>query len=189
MEFAAIQAGPFTANEVKVEGDRQLVLEGADGSAVGVIRKEHPLGGIKGKLGWRKSADPPSGTLLESAQGSWVVRREPGLTHGKALVLDGSGTQVAALERTSHSTQAFRLGTGDLVWESHTMRPQYRVEGLFSASRTAGNKFVPGLAKRPFKGDLTEALATHPDGSLVLLLAAYCTKVSIDAKVVAQSTD
>ena len=182
MDFQRIAAGAIVGHEVKVDGEGCLVVEGAGGEAFGAIR-------AKPNEQRASRRDPQTlGTILEAVDGSWFVPNQQELREKHRAVLDAAGTEVAGIDHSSHSRREIQLPGGALIWERHTTRPQYRIDGLFGVSRTALHAFVAGISRRPFKGEVTDVLAGRPDASLVLLLACWLTMGSIDAKVAAAST-
>ena len=182
MQFARISAGAIVGHETKIEGRGCLVVEGPNGEAFGVIRSrpnEHRS----------KRSDPKTdGTILESADGSWFVPHQKQLRERHRPVRDAAGDEVCSIDFTSHSSRTFHVPGGDVTWEKHTARPQYRIEGLFGVSRGAMHTFAAGVSNKPFRGEITDALASRSDGSLVVLLASWAAMGSIDAKVAAGAT-
>jgi hypothetical protein len=182
MEYEPVAAGPFIGHDVKVDGRRCLVVEGPGGSAFGMLTS-------KPNEQRSSRSDPKTlGTVLVAAGGSWFVPNPVGFNDKHRPVLDAAGVEVAGVDHTSSSVRALSLPGGALTWERHVTRPQYRVDGLFGASRSALHSFAAGVSRRPFKGEVTAALVDRPDASLVLLLACWLTNGSISAKVAAQST-
>lgn len=182
MEFKPIAAGSIVGHEVKIDGQGCLVVEGPGGEALGAIR-------AKPNEERATRRDPKMlGTILEAVDGSWFVPNQQEFREKHRAVLDAAGTEVAGIDHTSHSSQELQLPGGALIWERHVARPQYRIDGLFGVSRTAMHAFVAGISRRPFKGEITDALAGRPDASLVLLLACWLTSGSISTKVAASAT-
>jgi hypothetical protein len=182
VEYQPVAAGPFVGHQVKLDGERCLVVEGSGGEAFGAMR-------AKANEQRANRGDPKTlGTILEAAAGSWFVPNLQHLVEKHRAVLDAAGTEVAGVDHTSHSRQELRLPSGAVTWERHVTRPQYRIDGLFGASRSALHSFAAGVSRRPFKGEITDALAGRPDAALVLLLACWLTTGSISAKVSAQAT-
>jgi hypothetical protein len=180
MEFQRLAAGTIAAHQQKVDGRPALVIEGSGGAVFGAI-------GTKPNDKRASKRDPETlGTTFESLAGSWFI---PTLLvpDKHRPVLDAAGTEVAAVDYTSSSRRELRLPGGDLVWERHVTRPQYRIEGCFGASRSAMHAFVAGVSRTPFKGEITDGLAGHPEGSLALLLACWLTDRVISDKAAAQS--
>jgi hypothetical protein len=181
VEFQRVAAGPCVGHDVKVDGQGCLVVEGPDGQAYGALRAK-----VNDQRASRR--DPKTlGTILEAVDGSWFVPNLQQLREKHRPVLDGAGKEVAGVDHTSLSRRELQLPGGPLTWERHTARPQYRIEGFFGASRSALHTFAAGVSRRPFNGEITEALASRSDASLVLLLACWLTSASIDAKAAASS--
>jgi len=181
LEFQRIAAGAFVAHETKVDGRGWTVIEAPSGP---------PFGAISARPDEQRSSrgDPKYlGTDFEAADGTWFVPHVQGLDEHRA-VLGVGGKEVAGIDRTSSTTRLLHLPGGDVTWESHLTRPQYRIDGLYGASRTALHTFVAGLSRRPFRGELTDALAGRPDASLVVLFASWLALATIGAKVAAAST-
>ena len=182
MSFQPVVAGSFVAKAVKAKGGSGLDVEGAGGALIGSIRP-------KENEAREKRGDPKTaGTSLAAADGSWFIAHLQALGDGHRPILDASGTEVAAIEKGAKRERVLKLPQGDLVWEQHTARPQYRIDGCFSANRTALHSFVAGVSKKPFTGELTDTLAARPDASLVVLLSCWLTNAMIESKVAASSS-
>jgi hypothetical protein len=182
MQFARISAGDIVGHQMKIEGQACLVVEGPNGEAFGVIRgrpKEQPA---------KRGESKTDGTIFESADGSWFVPHQQHWGEDRRPVLDSAGTEIGSIEMTSHSARTFHVPGGAVSWERHIGRPQYRIDGHFGVSRSGLHAFAAGVSKKPFKGAITEALASRADGSLVLLLASSAAMGSIDAKVSAATS-
>jgi hypothetical protein len=178
MSFQPVSAGSFVAKAVKVKGGSGLDVEGAGGALLGSIR---PTVNAQQAVG--------VGVGLEAADGSWFIAHLQDPRDPHRPVLDASGTEVAAIEKGAKRERVLRLPNGELTWKQHTGRPQYRIEGCFSANRSALHSFVAGVSRKPFTGELTDTLAARPDASLAVLLACWLTNAMIESKVAASSSD
>jgi hypothetical protein len=167
VDFAPLKPGTLTAHSVKGTG---LVLENESGQPV---------------TNFRRGTEPYS-AVLEAADGTWTMQgADVSKWKGpeRYVVTDAAGTEVATLEK-GRTERSMTLPSGSVTWEYHAVKsPHYRVEGLFSADRRAAQKFVPGLTKKPFTVDVNDALVARSDGSLLLLLAAWCTNDHVESKV------
>ncbi len=128
------------------------------------------------------------GSVLATAAGVWSLPFVPGAT-GVQVVLDADGQEVARVDRLSRSTKALHLRSGTVTWINSVFRPQYEVEGAFTANRRVVHKLVPGFSRKPFAGEITPLLVERPDGPLTVMLAAWCTASRIEEKVIAESAD
>lgn len=182
MEYQPVVAGPIVGHEAKIDGQHVLLIEGQGGGALGMLR-EKPNEQRSGRR------DPKTlGTVLEAADGSWFIPNVESFNQKHRAVLDSAGTEVAGVDHASTSRRELHVPAGDLAWERHMGRPQYRIDGLFGVSRGAMHTFVAGISKHPFNGEITDALAQRSDASLVLLLACWLTTGSISSKVAANAT-
>lgn len=172
MDFTRLRAGSIRAT--LVDHKRKLVIE-QDGRPVGAVH-------IKGM-------DPPFSTVAESADGAWAVNpMEVTQMRGPArwVVTDPGGNQVAQMA-AGRSEQVIDLPSGSVTWSHHRRKPQYRVDGLFSASRGGAHRLVPGFSGHPFAGEATPELVARPDALLILLLAAWRTHDHIANQVLRDS--
>jgi hypothetical protein len=179
--FAGVEAGHFVGRRVKVARQWTLALDGASGAVIGTATS-------------RPSATPGrgrryDGTLLTARDGGWFVPTPMAPPYGNFVVVDLAGVEVARVTRRSRDLREISLPGGVLVWHRHAMRPQYRVDDLFTASRAPLHSFVPGFARRMFTGELTPALAAAPDAALIMLLASWMTWREINARVAEAATD
>jgi len=167
MDFAPLQPGTLTAHSVKGTG---LVLENESGQPVTTFRR----------------GTEPYSMVLEAAAGTWTARgADVSKWKGpeRHVVTDAAGVEVGTLEK-GRTERSMTLPSGNVTWAYHALKsPHYRVEGLFSADRRMAQKFVPGLTKKPFTVEVNDALVGRADGSLLLLLAAWCTNEHVESKV------
>ena len=168
MSYAPLVSGTLAAHAL-AKGAR-LVLEAADGQPV---------------IGISRGSEHFSASF-EAADGAWTMLGMNASTwSGPASysVTDASGAEIATLAK-GRTERSMELPSGPAVWEYHAVRsPHYRVEGLFNADRKPLHKFAPGLSRRPFTVEVTDALTARPDASLLLLLATWCTNNHIVSKV------
>jgi hypothetical protein len=160
MEFATV-----TAERLRTElVDRRshLLLESARGTVA--------------MIGLR-----PDSPTLQAADGTWTVRDvEAIVRHRKAhySVRDAGGVEVATVWPEG-SRVRFELGSEALTWESPSLlRWSYRIEGLFVASPSLltfgiSRGSTARRLRRPFRVEVSPALAARPDASLILLLATW----------------
>jgi ketosteroid isomerase-like protein len=162
-DFAPVAAGRLQAK--LVERKSWLLLEPALGGPVAAV-----------------NLDRRGTTVLEAADGSWTVSYvEAVIRHRKAhlSVRDADDVQVAKVWFAGQR-QRIELESETLLWESPSLLPwrsNYQIEGLFVA-RPRLLYFVerePARVRKPFKVDVSSALAARPDASLVLSLAAALT--------------
>lgn len=174
-------AGGITGRLTKVDGQKVLVVQGADGKRYGVIRS-------KPNEQRASKRDPKTlGTILEAANGSWFLPSMTSLRQKRFVVQDAQGTEVAFAD-LSLASRSLHAPGGDVTFDRKRLgRPQYAIDGLYSASRTPMHTFVAGISRTPFTGRIEQALVERPDASLVLLLAAHWTMGSIDTKVSADA--
>ena len=179
--YVPMRAGRFVARRTRVDGRRVVVIETAAGivGSIGPLLLPSPTG---------RGDSVALGVVLTTAAGVWSLPIVPG-AKGVRVVLDASGQEVARVDRLSRTTSALHLRSGTLTWINSVFRPQYEVEGGFTANRRVVHKLVPGFSGRPFTGEITPLLAERPDGALVVMLAAWCTAERIQMKVVAGSRD
>jgi hypothetical protein len=161
MEFAAVTAERLRTE--LVDRRSQLLLESRSRGAVGAF-----------------SLQPDSPTL-EAAHGTWVARDVQALDrHRKAhySLADAGGVEVATAWPEG-SRVRLELASERLSLESPSLLQwRYRIEGLFVARPSllmsaTSRASVARNARRPFRIDVTPALAARGDASLILLLATW----------------
>jgi len=168
MDYAPLLAGALRAHSLRKPS--RLVLETADGRPV---------------IGFTHGSDPYSASL-EAADGTWSMHGvDVSSWSGPASwsVTDARGTEVGTLG-TGRAERSMTLPAGPATWSYHAIHsPHYQVDGLFSANRTALHRLAPGITRRPFSVEVTDALIARSDASLLLLLATSCTNNHIVSKV------
>ena len=178
MAYVPLSAGPFVAHRVRADGHRFTVIEDRNGA---------PFGSI---AAWTAPEQPglipvTAGMIFEAQAGAWFVSTlatpaepiDPSLK-GRA-VFDATGRVCARFERKPGHIRFIHLPAGSLMWEKFTLRPTYRIDKAYSASRNVAHQIAPGVSSRPFKGEIGDRFANGPDGVLGLLLAAWFTNNAI----------
>jgi hypothetical protein len=160
MEFATVTAERLRTEVV--DRRSRLLLESARGTVA--------------TIGLR-----PDSPTLQAADGTWMVRDVQAIDrHRKAhySVRDADAVEVATVWPEG-SRVRFELDSEPLTWESASLlRWSYRIEGLFVASPSLltfgiSSASTARRVRRPFRVDVTPALAARPDASLILLLATW----------------
>jgi hypothetical protein len=161
MDFAAVTAERLRT-EVVERGSR-LLLDSAVRGSVGAI-------GLQ-----------PDSPLLQAADGTWMVSEVEAIVgHRKAhySVRDAGGVEFATAWPQGKRV-LIELGSERLTWESPSLLQwSYRIQGLFVARtglRTIGidSSSAARRVRRPFRVEVTPALAGRPEASLILLLATW----------------
>jgi hypothetical protein len=137
---------------------------------------ESPARGVVGAFSLR-----PDSPTLQAADGTWVVRDLEAIDrHRKAhySVTDPAGVEVAAAWPQGKRVR-IELGSESLTWEAPSLLQwRYRIEGLFIARTSLLMSATPSArgarsVRRPFRVEVTPALAGRADASLILLLATW----------------
>jgi hypothetical protein len=161
MEFAAVTAERLRTE--LVDRRSRLLLESPSRGAVGVF-------GLQ-----------PDSPMLEAADGSWVVHDVEAVDrHRKAhySLADAGGVELATAWPEGKRVR-IELASERLLLESPSLLQwRYRIEGLFVARPSlvmgaTSRASVARNARRPFRIDVSPALAGRADASLILLLATW----------------
>jgi hypothetical protein len=161
MDFAAVTAERLRTEVV--DRRSRLLLDSAVRGPVGAISLQ------------------PDSPMLQAADGAWMVSDvEAIVRHRKPhySVRDTGGVEFATAWPQGKRV-LIELGSERLTWESPSMLQwSYRIQGLFVARTgllTAGSAStaVARRVRRPFRIDVTPALAARPQASLILLLATW----------------
>jgi hypothetical protein len=152
----ALTAGRLAAR--RVDRRRWLTLTNADGGIVAALRT--------GKKIERGEPRP-----MHTAAGSWRLATEGGSTGSASIVDDSDGHEVARVQRPRRHARTITLSSGQSV--TWTLRGGWIMPARSQLDDLYDDKcpwFGLGLAL--FHADVHDALVSHPDGSLLLVLAA-----------------
>jgi hypothetical protein len=177
--YVSISQGHFVAERVPAENGRKFtLLKNAAGEAIGSVAGRPKVG----EIGTNAQLD---GMDLAARDNIWYlpsprVASQPGDANARGRpILDSSGHVFARVERPSAQVRLIHLPAATLTWQRHTLRPTYRIDDAYSASRTMLHQWFSGVTNRPFAGEIGPRLAGAPDGVLALLLAAFFTNNAI----------
>lgn len=186
MAYVPLVAGRFGAHRVRVDGHWLTLVEGPRGAVYGSIAGRH----LPGSTRRRPKID---GMIFSALTGAWFLPSlqayqapgpyVPGLPQSGRDILDSAGGVCARFERPTSKTRLIHLPGETFTWQRHAMPPAYRIDDVYTASRTTLHQLLAGFSNRPFTGTVGPRLADRPDGTLGLLIAAWLTNNAIEQKV------